>query len=348
MKSVSLGLLAAVLGWSAAAAQEPVSFRGKTVTMLIGFAPGGGTDAYGRLAASFLGTYLPGSPTILVRNMPGADGITAMNYLVQQVVPDGYTITTASSTTADPLNYRKPQSHFDATTFPVVGGAGRGGEVLLINKEAERRLLDKQAAPVMMGSLGGNPRSGMQMTAWGIEFLGWNAKWVVGYRGTSELMLALERGEIDMSSTANLFLVQKLVDSGKFSILVQTGSLKNGAMFARPEFGSAPIFAKMMDGRIKDQVALKAFEHWRGIALMDKWLALQPKSPTSMLDTYREAYAKITQDSDFLDRAKKISEDFTPMLHEDVAALVNALGSTPPEATEYTSAMLRRQGLEQQ
>jgi dihydroxyacetone kinase len=81
---------------------------------------------------------------------------------------------------------------------------------------------------------------------------------------------------------------------------------------------------------------------------MDKWLALQPNSPTSMLDTYREAYAKITQDSDFLDRAKKISEDFTPMLHEDVAALVNALGSTPPEATEYTSAMLRRQGLEQQ
>jgi tripartite-type tricarboxylate transporter receptor subunit TctC len=348
MKKVGLGLLACLLGWSAAAAQEPVSFRGKTVTMIIGFAAGGGTDAFGRLAASFLGTYLPGAPTVVVRNMPGADGITAMNYLVQQVVPDGYTITTASSTTADPLNYRKPQSHFDATTFLVVGGAGRGGEVLLINKEAEKRLLDKQAPQVVMGSLGGNPRSGMQMTAWGIELLGWNAKWVVGYRGTSELMLALERGEIDMSSTANLFLVQKLVDSGKFSILVQTGSLKNGEMVARPEFGRAPIFAKMMEGRIKDPVAIKAFEHWRGIALMDKWLALPPRSSKGMLDTYREAYAKITQDADFLDRAKKISEDFTPMLNRDVETLVNMLGSTPAEATEYTATMLRKQGLEQQ
>jgi tripartite-type tricarboxylate transporter receptor subunit TctC len=348
MKKAGLCLLACWLGWSAAAAQEPVSFRGKTVTMIIGFAAGGGTDAFGRLAASFLGTYLPGAPTIVVRNMPGADGVTAMNYLVQQVVPDGYTITTASSTTADPLNYRKPQSHFDATTFLVVGGAGRGGEVLLINKEAQKRLLDKQAPPVVMGSLGGNPRSGMQMTAWGVEFLGWNAKWVVGYRGTSELMLALERGEIDMSSTANLFLVQKLVDSGKFSILVQTGSLKNGEMVARPEFGGAPIFAKMMQGKIKDAVAVKAFEHWKGIALMDKWLALPPKSSTLMLDAYREAYAKITQDADFLDRARKISEDFTPMLNRDVETLVNTLGSTPPEATEYTATMLRKQGLELQ
>jgi tripartite-type tricarboxylate transporter receptor subunit TctC len=348
MKKVGLCLFVSLLGWSAAVAQEPVSFRGKTVTMIIGFAAGGGTDAFGRLAATFLGTYLPGAPTVVVRNVPGADGVTAMNYLVQQVAPDGYTITTASSTTADPLNYRKPQSHFDATTFPVVGGAGRGGEVLLINKEAEKRLLDKQAAPVVMGSLGGNPRSGMQMTAWGIEFLGWNAKWVVGYRGTSELMLALERGEIDMSSTANLFLVQKLVESGKFSILVQTGSLKNGDMVARPEFGGAPIFAKMMQGKIKDAVAIKAFEHWKGIALMDKWLALPPNSPKPMIDVYREAYAKMAQDADFIDRSKKISEDFLPMSNRDVETLINTLGSTPPEATDYTSTMLRKQGLELQ
>src|SRR5438046_774879 len=83
----------------------------------------------------------------------------------------------------------------------VVGG----GSVLIINKEAEQRLHDKRARPVVMGSPGGIPRSGMQMTVWGSEFLGWNTKWVIGYRGTSELMLALERGEIDMTSTANLF-----------------------------------------------------------------------------------------------------------------------------------------------
>src|SRR5437870_5658244 len=62
------------------AADESALFRGKTVTMIIGYAAGGGTDAFGRLTANFLARYLPGSPTVIVRNIPGADGITAMNY----------------------------------------------------------------------------------------------------------------------------------------------------------------------------------------------------------------------------------------------------------------------------
>src|SRR5260221_715516 len=96
-----------------------------------------------------------------------------------------------------------------------------------------------QSTPLFQGKtvtvLSGLPRSGMQMTAWGIEFLDWNAKWVIGYRGTSELMVALERGEIDMTSTGNLFHVQRLLATGKFKVLAQTGMLKNGRRVARPE-----------------------------------------------------------------------------------------------------------------
>ena len=273
--AVSLALFAAPL---AAGAQEASSFQGKTVTMIVGSAAGGGTDAYGRLLAPFLADDLPGRPNVVVRNVPGADGITAMNYAAQQVAPDGYTIIAVPNTVADPLNYRKPQSHFDPTNFAVIGGAGRGGEVLLINKEAEKRLHDKQANPVVMGSLGGIPRSGMQMTAWGVELLGWNAKWVIGYRGTNELMIALERGEIDMTATGNLFLIQRLVDTGQFKILVQSGALRNGELIARPDFGNAPILAKMLEGKLTDPLVSNAFEYWRNIAVTDKWLAL-PRNP---------------------------------------------------------------------
>jgi tripartite-type tricarboxylate transporter receptor subunit TctC len=345
MKRFGIHLLAALLGCSVAAAQDAVSFQGKTLTMIIGFAAGGGTDAFGRLAASFLGTYLPGSPTVIVRNVPGAEGITAMNYLVQQIAPDGYTVVTAASTTADPLNYRKPQSHFDPTDFAVIGGAGRGGSAILISKEAEKRLYDKRAAPVVMGTPGGVPRSGMQMTAWGIEFLGWNAKWVVGYRGTSELMLALERGEVDMTATANLFLIQKLVEGDKFKILLQTGTLKNGTFVSRPDFGDAPTLAKLLEGKIQDPLAAKAFEYWGSIASMDKWLALPLKSPKAMVDVYRDAYGKIVHDPEFVDRGKKISDDFLPMSSSDVGTLITALAKMPPEAIEHNSAMLRKQGL---
>ncbi len=343
VRALGIGLFACLAGWSPAAAQ--VSFQGKTVTMIIGFAAGGGTDAYGRLAATFFATYLPGQPTVVPRNVPGAEGITAMNYIIQQVTPDGYTIAVCSSTTADPLNYRKPQSHFDATSFGVVGGVGRGGTVLIMNKDAESRLHDRRARPVIMGSPGGIPRSGMQMTVWGSEFLGWNTKWVVGYRGTSELMLALERGEIDMTATANLFLMQKLIASGRFKLLVQIGTLKNGLTVSRPDFGDTPMIATLLAGKIRDPVAQKSFGYWENIASMDKWLALPPGTPKVMLDAYRDAYGKMVRDADFIERGKRTSDDFEPMSSGEVEALVHALGDTPSSAFNYTAMLLRKQGL---
>jgi len=347
MRKIGAGLLACLIATPAAAA-ETVSFQGKTVSMIVGYAAGGGTDAFGRLAAGFLMNALPGAPTVVVRNIPGADGIAAMNYFVQQVVPDGLTITAAANTTADPLNYRKPQARYDPTSFQVVGGVGRGGTAIVISKAAEKRLTDKGAAPVAMGALGGVQRSGLLMTAWGIELLGWNAKWVLGYRGTNELMLALERGEIDMTATANQFLIAKLLDSGKFKILVQTGIEKNGRLVPRADFGEAPIMANMLAGRIGDPLAAKAFEYWGDIVSMDKWLALPPKSPPPMLEAYRDAFAKMVRDPQFIERGKAISDDFEPMSHEDVETLVHRLGGTPPQAIDYISDLLRRQGLEVQ
>jgi tripartite-type tricarboxylate transporter receptor subunit TctC len=348
MKRFCVWLLAYLLAASPVMAEDAISFHGKTVTMIVGSAPGGGTDSFGRMVAPFLTTYLPGSPNVLLRNIPGADGITSMNFMVQQVVPDGSTLVTVGNTMADPLIYRKAASRFDPTSFAVVGGGGRGGEVLLINKEAEKRLYDKKATPLIMGSIGGIPRSGMQMTAWGVEFLGWNVRWVLGYRGSSELMLALERGEIEMTATGNFFLIQRLIDTGKFKILTQSGALRDGAVVARPEFGDGPIFAKVMEGKISDTIASKAFEYWSAMAVMDKWMALPPKSPQAMLGVYREAYGKVARDPEFLDRGKKISDDFEPMLSKDVETLVHKLGSLPPEATEYMTVILRKQGLDVQ
>jgi hypothetical protein len=230
----------------------------------------------------------------------------------------------------------------------VVGGVGRGGSAILISKEAEARLHDRRARPVVMGAPAGVPRSGMQMTAWGIEYLGWNARWIVGYRGTNELMLALERGEIDMTSTANLFLLQKLLETGKFKLLVQTGMLRNGTAVPRPDFGDAPVLASLLAGRLADPLAAKAFEYWANIAAMDKWLALPPKSPKPMLDLYRDAYARVAQEPEFIERGRKISDEFLPMSDSEVETLITRLAAAPPQAIDYIGVLLRKQGLEVQ
>jgi tripartite-type tricarboxylate transporter receptor subunit TctC len=340
--------LAAFVTTASVAVAQPSLFHGKTVTMVIGYAAGGGTDTFGRLTAGFLQRYLPGAPTVIVRNVPGADGVTAMNYFVEQVAADGYSIAMNASTTADPLNWRKPQARFDPTKFAVIGGAGRGGVLLVISKDAEKRLHDKQAAPVMMGSLSGLPRSGMQMTAWGIEYLDWNAKWVVGYRGTSELMVALERGEIDMTSTGNLFHVQKLLATGRFKVLAQTGMLKGGARIPRPEFADVPMIDTALAGHIGDPLMRKAFDYWSANSSIDKWSALPPNPPKAMLEAYREAYGRMMQDADFVERGRKMSDDFEPWPAADVEHLIGRLGAIPNEAIEQLSVMLRRQGLQGQ
>lgn len=336
------------LAASAAGAQETVSFKDKSVTMIIGYAVGGGTDTVGRLAARFFAKHLPGSPTVIVRNVPGADGTIALNYMMKQTKPDGLSVTTGSSTQIDPLNYRKPQVEYDPTRFPFVGGMGQKGTGLLIHTDAVERLSDPLAQPVIMGSVGALPRSGMQITAWGIELLGWNAKWVVGYPGTNELMIALERGEIDMTSVANTTRTQQLVKSGKYRVFVQPGVMIGGKTLPVDEFPDAPVFSDLLQGKVTDPLARKAFDYWRSINSIDKWIGLLPGTPPVIVESYRAALHRAADDPEFVEVRKKITEDTTPVAHQDIELLVKTIAATPTEAMEYVKIILRKQGVQVQ
>jgi hypothetical protein len=324
---------------------ENVSFKGKNINFVIGYAPGGGTDVVGRLIAQYLGSYLPGNPTVIVRNMPGADGLTALNYMWQQTERDGLSVSMNSSVQADPLVYRKANAVWDPTKFDVIGGVGRGGGYLLITTDGAERLYDKSKPPVMMGSVGPLPRSGMQMTAWGIGVLEWNAKWVTGYKGTDEVMLALERGEIDMTSTANLFAIERLLDRPGFKVLYQTGVLQNKEMQPRSELNSPPVFSKAIEGKIEDSVTKEAYSYWQNINTIDKWVALMPGTPNDIVETYRASFQKLATNPEFLKQGEKVSNGFEVMDQKEVEFLIHELARTPDEAMDYMKKLLRDQGL---
>lgn len=340
---IALGLL---LSCAQAGSAQPISFKDKTVTLIIPSSPGGGTDATGRLIAPALGAELPGNPVVVVRNIQGADGMTALNFFVQQVAPDGLHVAMGSITQSDPHHYRKAQSKFDPVKFRILGGVGRGGTVLIARKDAIPRLKTAAAPPAIMGSIGGIPRSGMQATAWGIEFLGWNAKWVIGYRGTNDLMLALERSEIDMTATGNINLINKLVGTGQFAIISQSGSLENGKLMSRPDFGDTPLFATLMKDSLGNPAVKQAFDYWSSLSSIDKWIALPETTPQAIVDVYRAAFLRATSSPEFLAQGRRISEDFETMRWEDVEQLLRTLGSSPPDAIGYMNTLLRKQGLD--
>jgi tripartite-type tricarboxylate transporter receptor subunit TctC len=341
----AVGLAALGVGLSYAAAQNAVSFKGKTITLLIGSDPGGGTDASGRLIALHLRKYLPGEPNIVVQNVPGASGITALNYFVHRTQPDGLTAAVGSISTIDPVIFHNANAQYDPRTFRFAGGFGRGGSVIFVNKAAEARLYDKSAKPVIIGSVQAVPRPAIQPALWCMEFLGWNATWVNGYRGTSEVMLALDRGEVDMTSTASIFQIQDRLKSGQLKLVTQTGSLEGGKIVGRAEFGNAPLFPDLIKDKINDPIARTAFDLWTAMNGGDKWLGLAPATPDGILTTYRDAFAKLAVDQVFLEQGERISEGFAPMSARDVEFVVQTLADTPTEAVEYTKSLMRKQGV---
>jgi tripartite-type tricarboxylate transporter receptor subunit TctC len=327
-------------------ADEPVNFHDKSITMIVGFPSGGGTDIAARVIAEDLGKHLPGHPTIIVQNMPGAEGVTAMNYFVREPRPDGLTLTMGSASLADPEHYRTPGARYNPTQLGFIAGSGRGGSVLVVNKQAEARLHDKSQKPVIVGSTVGIPRSGMLTAAWGTEFLGWNTKWVIGYPGTSNLLLALSRGEVDMTSSSNIASLQSLLSGGKFEILTQTGESHNGRLEGHAGVG-APVFDELMKGKISVPLQQKSFLYWELLNDMDKWFALPPNTPPKILAAYRKAYEDMEKDPDFLANTKKISDDFEPRTGDEVQRMVSALYATPDASIAFISSMLRREGLSQ-
>ena len=345
MCRIIIGVFAVLVTYTAASANEAVTFQGKSIAMIIGTPPGGGTDTSGRLVAQYLAQHLPGKPSVIVRNIPGADGLVSLNYFSQHAKPDGLTVTMGASINVDPLQYRSQQAHYNPTKFEFIGGVGRGGTVILVRSTARNRLLNEGDSPVVMGAIGGVPRSGMLITMWGIEYLGWNAKWILGYPGTNDLMIALERGEVDMTSTGNMFQIEKLSQGDKFEVLTQSGTLRDGTIVGRPDFGNTPVFNDLIKNKITDALAQKAFAFWRAQNSIDKWLALPEGTPQEIIEIYRNAYKELGTDPDFIEQGRKMSEDFVQMSYQDIARLVKILDETPIEATEFTDVLLRKQGV---
>jgi tripartite-type tricarboxylate transporter receptor subunit TctC len=324
---------------SGQAPSEPPSFKGKTVTMIVAYAAGGGTDLTGRLLAPYLTRYLPGNPAVVVQNMPGGSGTRAMNYLVQRTALDGLTVLMAAGSAVDPDLYRTLDVAYNPRDYNVIGGFGRGGLALLVRTAAEPRLRDRAQPPLSIGGVTAHDvfsRSGMAL--FGIKYLGWNARWVVGYAGTNEIMLALDRGEVDMAVDGTVAKIRALVDSRRARILAQSSP--------RADFPDAPLFMDEMAGKIADPVGQKAFAYWRDFNEMDKWLGLSPGTPEAIVAAYRTAFDRAARDREFIDQGKKVSEDFVVQPAATVSGLVQTLAATPPEAIDRIKQIAREQGLE--
>lgn len=337
--------LASAALFSGPAAAQDVSFAGKTITIVIGSGTGGTTDTSTRLMAAFLGKYLPGTPSVIIQSRPGSHSITAMNYVAQQAKPDGLTVAGGSASQIDPETFRLPQAQYDPTKFFMIGGVDLGGGIVIMRKETQARLTDKSASSVVMGSSSGLPSSTVLTAAWGIEYLGWNVRWVSGYPSqTSGMALVLQRGEIDMTGFSTAGLSDWLFDTSKYSVIYQTGSNRCSRPSSLPELKGVPLFTEAMKGKLTDPVAQKAFDYWCASSSTVVWIALPAGTPGPIVDTFRAAFKKIAVDPEFIEQGQRFSKEFSVVSTENMNILVDTYAQTSDEVSNYLPELLRKQG----
>lgn len=333
-----------VLLATSAGAQE-ISFAGKKIDMLIGSSPGGGTDLSSRLVGDYIVKYLPGKPTIVYRNIPGGQGLKALNYFATQVKPDGLTFSGGSQGHFDPAGRSRSLVEFDPLSFKYIGGVNRGGTMLVMRKEAIERLSNPSAKIVIFPAVAG-ASTGPQMMLWGKEYLGWNVKFVIGYSGTPAMILAALQGEADGMASSSSSQLKPLLDNPSFTMVAQLGDLNDAGKFvSRSRLPNVPVFEDIVGPKVPPEKQ-EIFRAWLQVQYIDKWFALPAGTPEDIVETYRAAFRKAAQDEEFIKNARlQFGEDFGTTSAQNMAQLVNGMVKSSDKVDGYMRELRQKHGV---
>jgi tripartite-type tricarboxylate transporter receptor subunit TctC len=327
-RAVALGLVllawpvAAIVDGKPAAAQADF-YRGKTIELIISTGVGGGLDANARLVARHLANHIPGNPTIVPKNMPGAGHIRAANYVFTQAPKDGTTIATFIPifVMAQVLE-RSKSIQFDPSNFNwLASTSSSNSSVYVWHTSQAKSIEDATKRPVLMGGTGIGSYTVIYPTVMN-AVLGTQFKLVMGYQSTSEIGLAMERGEIEGRAGNNFNSLKaengEWLRSGKIRLIAQVGLDRD------PEFPDVPLmsdFAKNDDQR----AVLRLFST---DVVIGRPFVTSPGVPAARVAILRKAFDEMLKDPAYLKDAAAAALDVSPVdgakIQKIVADLVHA------------------------
>jgi hypothetical protein len=317
-------------------AQEAEDFyKGKTISIIVGFAAGGGYDTYARLLSRHLGRYIPGNPQIIVQNMVGAGSVRAANYVYASAPKDGTVIAAVNQNMPMYQLLGGASAQFDASKFSWLGSLVHSNSVIATWHTSKTKTLEDALTRVtLVGGSGTNSDSHIFPTLLN-HLLGTKFKVINGYAGGSaDINLALERGEVEgrggfswasLKSTNANWLAEK-----KLNFLMQFG------LEPEPEMGDTPMLQDKVKTEIDKQVA---FLISLPIALgYGYWLA--PEVPASRLAVLRRAWAATVRDPELIAEAAKMKLDLRPTDYQQSQANVAKAAALPKEVLKRTAEAL--------
>lgn len=320
---------------SSVRAEDVSSFyKGKTINLIIGFSPGGGYDLYARVLAKHIGRHLPGNPTIVPQNMPGAGTLRAAMYIYSVAPKDGTVIGTFSRSMPLAPLMKLPGANFNPMKFTWLGSITKDTVVCLSWKTSPVKSWDDLfKVEYKAGGEGKGSDPDVYATLIKKAF-GAKVKLVTGYPGSRDISLAMERGEVDglcgisystIRSTHPAWIKDKQVN-----ILVQ------GALEPDPLMPKVPFLIDLAKTEQQKQI-LRVSLAPQAIA---RPFVAPPGVPEDRAQALQKAFDETMKDPDFLAEAKRLRLDVNPMSGPQVVDLLKKIYATPEDVLKETRALM--------
>jgi tripartite-type tricarboxylate transporter receptor subunit TctC len=335
-QSVVLPALLVAISVSANPAGAADFYAGKTIDLIISTSVGGGLDRNARIVANHLGNHIPGKPTIVPKNMPGAGHVRAANYLFTQAAKDGTALGTLipAFVTAQVLKTTKA-IQFDAAKFNWLGStSSTNSTVYVLTSTGVATVEDARKKQVTMGATGSGSYTMLYPLIMN-SVLGTRFKIVSGYKGGSEVHLAMERGEIEGRAGNNFSSLKaengEWLTSRKITVITQVGLKRD------PEFASVPLLTELAKSA-DDRAILKLFS---ADVVLGRPFLTPPGVPAERVRLLRKAFDEMTKDPAYIKDSTKSGFDVAPTSGEEIQSVVQDLIDTPAAVVERAKVAMQ-------
>jgi tripartite-type tricarboxylate transporter receptor subunit TctC len=294
-------------------------YESKAIRIIVGFSAGGGYDTYARVLSRHMGKYIPGNPAIIVENMTGAGSLIAANYLYKIAKPDGLTIGSFHGGLFFNQLMGQPGIEFDARKFEFIGGVAREEAVYAFTKASGITSVEKWMAsktPVKMGGVSPGVHAPDNVIRIVKAALGLPIQLISGYKGTADIRLACESGELAGSSwgwESMKVTWRKLLEAGDVVVILQ------GVPKSLPDLPNVPLainLAKTEEARQLIEVGMHS------PSIMTRPLTLPPGTPKERVQILVKALQETLKDKEFLAETEKAKLDLNPVTGEELEKVV--------------------------
>ena len=313
-------------------------YRGKVIRIIVGFSPGGGFDTFARIVARYMGKYVPGNPTVIVENMTGAGSLIAANHIYKVAKPDGLTVGAFNGNQILAQLVGAQGIEFDARKMEWMGAPGYNHDLCLLSQKtgitsAEQWLASKTVYKLAGSAPGATTDDVAKVLK---EAIGLPMRLITGYKGTADMRVAVESGEIDglcgFSWVSVRTTWRKAIESNLVSIMMQS------APKAHPDLPKIPLtisFAKTAEAR----QLIEAGVHQPSAITYS--YSIPPGTPKDRVRILRQAFTQTVKDLDFLNDAGKANLEIAPASGEEIEQSIHNLFKTPPAVVAKLKEVLK-------